>query len=293
MSPRDLRDDWLTGYPRSQTRRAYLVDVTGFFDWCHAAAVEPLEASHVDVNLYRDYLLALGTLAPTSIDRKLSACRSFFAYAVKTGAASSNPFESIARLSAAGESTTPWLSAEEMKRLLVVARDWHMRDFVLVSLLGLNGLRISEAISAEARDLGHSAGHRTLRITRKGSKVGLVPLAPELAQAVDELLQGRRIGPLVPRLTRRGAIATPPAPITREAAYKRLRKLAEWAEVNPAISPHSLRHSFITLSLAGGAPLHVVQLAAGHSSPTTTMHYQRDSLSLNSNPSLTLAEGLL
>lgn len=288
-----LRDDWLTAYPRPETRRAYLADVTAFFDWCLGAGVDPLEASRVDANLYRDYLLSLGSLTATTIDRKLSACRSFYRYAVEEKAADSNPFETVARLAGPGESTTPWLDREEMKRLLVVARDWHMRDFVLVSLLGLNGLRVSEAIRADAADLGRSAGHRTLRVTRKGSKVGVVPLAPEVDAAIEDVLQGRRHGALIPRLTRRGAIARPVAPISREAAHKRLRKLAEWADVNPAISPHSLRHSFITLALADGSPLHVVQLAAGHSSPTTTMHYERGDLSLNSNPSLSLSEGLL
>lgn len=288
-----LRDDWLTSYPRPETRRAYLADVTAFLDWCHAAGVDPLEASRVDGNLYRDYLIALGTLAATTIDRKLSACRSFYDYAVEEDAAAGNPFATVGRLASPGESTTPWLSREEMKRLLVVARDWHMRDFVLVSLLGLNGLRVSEAIAADAEHLGHSDGLRTLRIIRKGSKVGIVPLAPEVDDAIEQLLGGRRKGPIISRLTRRGAIANPPAPISREAAHKRLRKLAEWADVNPAISPHSLRHGFITLALADGSPLHVVQLAAGHSSPTTTMHYQRDGLSLKSNPSLSLAEGLL
>lgn len=294
MSPTlALRDDWLTGYPRPETRRAYLADVTAFFDWCAAAGVEPLEASRVDANLYRDYLIALGSLTATTIDRKLSACRSFYRFAVEEGAAGVDPFATVDRLASPGESTTPWLNREEMKRLLVVARDWHMRDFVLVSLMGLNGLRVSEAIRAEAEHLGRSGGHRTLRVVRKGAKVGVVPLAPEVDDAIEQVLGGRRTGPIVPRLTRRGAIATPPAPISREAAHKRLRKLAEWADVNPAISPHSLRHGFITLALADGSPLHVVQLAAGHSSPTTTMHYQRDGLSLDSNPSLSLAEGLL
>ncbi len=288
-----LRDDWLTGYSRPETRRAYLADVTAYFNWCHAAGLDPLQASRVDANLYRDYLLALGTLEATTIDRKLSTCRSFYRYAVDEEVAGANPFETVGRLAGPGESTTPWLDREEMKRLLVVARDWHMRDFVLVALLGLNGLRVSEAIGADATDLGYSAGLRTLRVTRKGRKVGVVPIAPEVDAAIKDVLQGRRVGPLIPRLTRRGTIAKPAAPISREAAHKRLRKLAEWADVNPAISPHSLRHSFITLALADGSPLHVVQLAAGHSNPATTMGYQRDELSLNSNPSLSLAQGLL
>jgi integrase/recombinase XerD len=293
MSPTQACADFVTTYSRPETRRAYLADVSDFLNWCSVADVDPLEASRVDVNGYRDYLVALGSLQATSIDRKLTACRSFYRYLQEEGMVSANWFTTVSRLATPGESTTAWPDEDEMKKLLVTARDWHVRDFVLIGLMGLNGLRVSEAVGADAKDLGHAEGQRTLRIIGKGQKIGLVPLAPELEAAIDEVLQGRTAGPIVPALNRRGGISGPVAPISREAAYKRVKQLVEWAGVNPDLSPHSLRHGFITHALNGGAELHVVQLAAHHSDPATTMRYKRGALTLKSNPSVDLANRFL
>jgi len=189
--------------------------------------------------------------------------------------------------------TTPWADREELRKLLAAARDVHPRDFLLVALLGLNGLRVSEAVGATVPDLGSSGGHRTLRVTRKGRKRGLVPLAPIVGEAVDQFLAGRTEGPLLPRLHCSGAVLLPPAPISRQTAYERVRWLADWAGVNPELSPHSLRRSFVTLALQDGAPLHQVQLAVGHASPTTTMIYFKDAGNLDSNPTFELADSLV
>jgi site-specific recombinase XerD len=81
--------------------------------------------------------------------------------------------------------------------------------------------------------------------------------------------------------------------ISRQTAYERVRYLADWAGVNPALSPHSLRRSFVTLALQDGAPLHQVQLAVGHASPTTTMVYMKDAGNLDHNPTFALAEELV
>lgn len=189
--------------------------------------------------------------------------------------------------------TTPWADREELRKLLLAARDANPRDFLLVALLGLNGLRVSEAIGAVVEDLGSSGGHRTLQVTRKGAKRGVVPLAPIVCQSVDEFLSGRTEGPLLPRLHSSGAVLDPLAGISRQTAYERVRHLADWAGVNPELSPHSLRRSFVTLALQDGAPLHRVQLAVGHASPATTMIYFKDGDNLDENPTFELAQSLV
>lgn len=191
------------------------------------------------------------------------------------------------------ELTTPWASREELRKLLAAAAKSNPRDFLLVALLGLNGLRVSEAVRAAVPDLGSSGGHRTLRVTRKGSKQGVVPLAPVLVDAVDAFLEGRDTGPLLARLNRAGAVAEPLLGISRQAAYERIQTLAEQAKVNPALTPHSLRRSFVTLALQDGVPLHQVQLAAGHADPATTMIYFKDAGNLDANPTFELANALL
>lgn len=189
--------------------------------------------------------------------------------------------------------TTPWADRGELRKLLLAARDTHPRDFLLVSLLGLNGLRVSEAIQAAAEDLSSSGGHRTLHVVRKGRKRGVVPLAPVVCDAVDEFLAGREQGPLLPRLHRSGAVMEPLTGISRQTAWERVKGLADWVGVNPDLSPHSLRRSFVTLALQDGAPLHQVQLAVGHASPTTTMIYFRDADNLDENPTFELANSLV
>lgn len=189
--------------------------------------------------------------------------------------------------------TTPWADREELRKLLLAAREVHPRDFLLVSLLGLNGLRVSEAVKASVDDLSVSGGHRTLHVVRKGRKRGVVPLAPIVVEAIDDFLAGRDEGPLLPRLHCSGAVLDPLAPISRQTAWERVKALAEWVGVNPDLSPHSLRRSFVTLALQDGAPLHQVQLAVGHASPTTTMIYMKDAGGLERNPTFDLADSLL
>jgi integrase/recombinase XerD len=189
--------------------------------------------------------------------------------------------------------TTPWADREELRKLLLAGRDVHPRDFLLVALLGLNGLRVSEAVRASVEDLSSSGGHRTLHVVRKGRKRGVVPLAPIVCEAVDDFLAGRTEGPLLPRLHCSGAVLDPLAPISRQTAWERVKALSAWAGANPDLSPHSLRRSFVTLALQDGAPLHQVQLAVGHASPTTTMIYFKDAGNLNDNPTFELAKGLV
>lgn len=187
---------------------------------------------------------------------------------------------------------TPWADRDELRQLLRVAEQTNPRDFLLVALLGLNGLRVSEALAASVSDLGSSGGHRTLRVTRKGRKAGVVPLAPIVVSTLDDFLAGRAEGPLLTRLDRGGGVAVPIASISRQAAYERVQRLADLAGVNPALSPHSLRRSFVTLALQDGVPLHQVQLAVGHASPTTTMIYFSDAGNLDENPTFGLADSL-
>lgn len=293
MSPTDLLAAWGTEYPVANTRDAYERDLTNYFTWCGEHDVDPLEPERTDVNAYRDALLE-GGLEPQTVDRKLSACRSFFTYLAGKGMLrGEHPFENMQRLALPGESSTPWLGADDLTRLLEVALETSERDFLLTALLGVNGLRVSETVRAAVPDLGEHNGLRTLKVRRKGSKAGLTPLAPTVVDVLDPYLDGRTRGPLIVRLDRNRQVAVPIAGISRQTAFDRIRFLADYAGVNPELSPHGLRHSFVTNALEDGAELHVVQLAVGHSDPATTMRYRHGALTLNSNPSLSLGETLL
>lgn len=293
MSPQELLSAWGTEYPVANTREAYERDLRDWFGWCGEHDVDALRADRLHVNTYRDELLAR-PLLPQTVDRKMSACRSFYSYLAERGMLTvEHPFAHVGRLAAAGESSTPWLGASDLTKLLAVALEESDRDFLLVALLGLNGLRVSEALRAAVPDLGTIDGHRVLSVTRKGSKPGVTPLVDRVVEVLDRHLDGRTEGPLIVRLDRSKRVALPIHGISRQTAYDRVRHLADYAGVHTELSPHGLRHSFVTNALEAGAPLDVVQLAVGHSSPVTTMRYRRGSLSLKSNPSLSLGARLL
>ena len=136
-------------------------------------------------------------------------------------------------------------------------------EHALISLLALNGLRVSEATGASIENLGVERGHRTLVVTRKGGKVVTIPLAPRTARAIDLAVGERVDGPIFG-----GADGQR---LDRHCAARVVRR----AGITKPVGPHTLRHAFITAALDAGVPVRDVQEAASHADPRTTMRYDR------------------
>lgn len=170
--------------------------------------------------------------------------------------------------------------------LLAVARAHSPRSFALVSLLVLNGVRISEALAAEIGDLDFDRGHRVLRIRRKGGKRSKTPLTADVLVALEGAIDGRNEGPIF-------ATASGKA-LDRTAAWRLLRRLAKEAGIGSAerISPHSMRHTFATTALDAGVPLRDVQDSMGHKDPRTTRLYDRTRDNLTRNATYAVAAAL-
>jgi integrase/recombinase XerD len=115
--------------------------------------------------------------------------------------------------------------------------------------------------------MGADRGHRTVTVLGKGSKLALLPLPPRVARALELAAGERRSGPLL--LSRAGTR------LNRHAATRIVCRLSKQAGITKHISPHSLRHSFITAALDAGVALRDVQIAARHSDPRTTTRYDR------------------
>ena len=165
------------------------------------------------------------------------------------------------------ESHVAHLDRNELGAILVTAGLSSPRDHALVSLLALNGLRVSEAIGANIEALGQERGHRTLTVVRKGGKLVTMPLAPRVARAIDLAVGERLDGPIF--------IDTDGQRLDRHAAGRIVRRIARRAEIGKRVGPHTLRHAFITAALDAGVPLRDVQEAASHADPRTTMRYDR------------------
>ena len=190
----------------------------------------------------------------------------FYRYAVEEELLEHSPAVHVRRPRLDYESHVTGLDRNELGALLVAAGLGAAIEHALISLLAVNGLRVSEATGANIEALGLERGHRTLTIVRKGGKVVTIPLAPRTARTVDLAVGERCEGPIFlgfdgKRLDRRGA-----GRIVRQIA---------------SVSPHTLRHAFITAALDAGVPLRDVQEAASHADPQTTMRYDRARVSLD------------
>ena len=136
----------------------------------------------------------------------------------------------------------------------------------LAVLLGLNGLRVSEACATNIEDLGFERGHRTLQIMGKGTKPATTPLVPRTARTID-LANGERVeGPILRRQDGQR--------LDRRTAHRWVASIARRAGLGPT-HPHMLRAAFIMAALDAGVPLREVQSAARHADPRTTTVYDR------------------
>ena len=179
---------------------------------------------------------------PSTVSRRFSVAAGFYRTCVLDGVLEHSPAEHVRRPAVPAESPTLGFTHLQFEALLTAARESvHPCDFALVAMLGLLGLRIFEATSADITDLGEEHGHRVLRVCGKGTKIVLVPLPPAVGRAIDRAAGSRPRGPIL--LNRRGAR------MDRHAATRRLHRLADTAGIQVARAhPHMLRHTLVTSS---------------------------------------------
>jgi site-specific recombinase XerD len=262
---------FLAGY-LGRTREAYALDLRTFQRWCAGREVELFVATRAHIELYARWLEDQGR-ARATIARRLSTIVSFYRYAEEEHLIEASPAVHVRRPKLDYESRAVGLDRNEIGALLVAAGLGGTSDHALISLLALNGLRISEALGANIEDLAVERGHRTLRVLRKGGKTVTVPLAPRTARAIDLAVGERVEGPIF--------LSVHGQRLDRHAASRTVRRLARRAGIVKRIGPHSLRHAFITAELDAGVPLRDVQEAASHADPRTTMRYDRARQSLD------------
>jgi integrase/recombinase XerD len=262
---------FLAGYS-GLTRDAYELDLRQFVTWCDGHGLRLFQVRRADIEEFARELERRGR-ARATVARRLCTVTSFYRYAEEEGLLAHSPAVHVRRPRIDYESHATGLDRNEVGALLVAAGLGAPGEHALISLLALNGLRVSEATGADIDRLGIERGHRTLMILRKGGKIVTIPLAPRTARAID-LAIGERID---------GPIFTGPdgQRLDRHAAGRIVRRVARRAGINKPVGPHTLRHAFITAALDAGVPLRDVQEAASHADPRTTMRYDRARVSLD------------
>ena len=256
---------FLAGY-RGLTREAYALDLRQFTSWCRARSLNLFAVRRADIETFARDLEARGR-ARATVTRRLCTIAGFYRYAVEEDLLEHSPAAHVRRPRLDYESHAVALDRNQLGAMLVAAGLGPPVEHALISLLALNGLRVSEATGANVEHLGLERGHRTLTITRKGGKVVTIPLAPRTARAIDLATGERSNGPIF--------LITDGRRLDRHGAARIVRRVARRAGITKNVSPHTLRHAFITAALDAGVPLRDVQEAASHADPRTTIRYDR------------------
>lgn len=213
-------------------------------------------------------------LATSSAARALVAVRGLHRFAVREGTVEHDVARDV-HPPAAGKRLPKALPVDDVLRLLDMPSpdgDRALRDRALLEVLYSTGARISEAIGLDLDDI--DAGHRTVLLDGKGGKQRLVPIGRPALEALDAYLVRARPGLAVKgRGTPAVFLNARGGRLSRQGAWQVLKASAERAGLAATVSPHTLRHSFATHLLEGGADVRVVQELLGHASVTTTQVY--------------------
>jgi site-specific recombinase XerD len=247
-----------------RTLDAYRHDLRAFFQWASDRQLLVLNATRPHIELYRAAMEERG-LAASTIDRRLSTVCGFYRFAHIDGRIASNPAQYVRRPKVP-PSEGHGMDRAELGTFLFTAERFDREHAALAVLLGLNGLRVSEACGTNIEDLAVQRGHRTLRILGKGNKLATIPLVPRTARTIDLVVGERHEGPI---LRRRDGQR-----LDRRTAHRWVRSIGRRAGLG-LVHPHMLRAGFIMAALDAGVPLRDVQIAARHADPRTTTIYDR------------------
>lgn len=256
--------------------RMHLLNLKGLSRETYRAYVNDLEAmitffkerGSLDKMSVRSYMMSLHShFKLNSINRKLSAIKGFFDFAVKHGIIKHNPFAHVRSLKRKDELPS-FLSPDEAADLIDTSDD--IRDHAILELLYSTGMRVGEIESLNCSDIDRHSGF--VRVMGKGSKQRIIPVGEKALEAVSKYLKTRGIAdalyseePLF--LNKRGMRLGSRS--IRKIVYDRSMQVA----ITRHISPHSIRHSFASHMLDAGADLRSIQEMLGHSSLSTTQRY--------------------
>jgi integrase/recombinase XerD len=247
-----------------RTLDAYRHDLRAFFQWASDNQLLVLNATRPHIELYRASMEERG-LAASTIDRRLSTVCGFYRFAHIDGRIASNPAQYVRRPKVP-PSEGHGMDRAELGTFLFTAERFDRDHAALAVLLGLNGLRVSEACGTNIEDLAVQRGHRTLRILGKGNKPATIPLVPRTARTIDLVVGERHEGPILRRKDGQR--------LDRRTAHRWVRSIGKRGGLG-VVHPHMLRAGFIMAALDAGVPLRDVQIAARHADPRTTTIYDR------------------
>jgi integrase/recombinase XerC/integrase/recombinase XerD len=257
-----------------RTRRAYGVDLGGFVEWIAPQGLGPGDVRHRDVRRFAAGLSSAGA-APATVARKLASIRGLYGFLVRTERAGQNPAELVSSPKRA-EKLPNVLSTEQMRSLLEripASTPLQLRDRAMLELAYSCGLRCEEIVNLDTESVDFES--EQLRVLGKGSKTRILPIGEPAQRALERYLQKGRRALAVEHRETALFLSKSGRRLSNSDVTRRLGLWTREAALAAGVSPHSLRHSFATHLLEGGADLRTIQELLGHASISTTQVYTR------------------
>ncbi|RHB52054.1 tyrosine-type recombinase/integrase [Exiguobacterium sp. AM39-5BH] len=275
-----------------QTAQRYLYDFLDFFRWVETASASEVDPSSVEIEsfvefdhagaeAYATYLALELDNAPSVINRKLSSMQSLFNHLIETGITAHNPFQAVERPKRAKRNPVylteqEWLDFSTLVRSNVGMSDreasWYERnrdrDFLMIQLLGLTGMRVSELVGLDWNDIDRE--NVTIRVIGKGNKERVIPIASPLEPLLDGY-RGQGAGPLFcSEKGKRISVRT-----VQHALKGHIDRLKPYLPflTHKQVTPHKLRHTFASRLAMSGVDVLTIQQLLGHESVATTQVY--------------------
>ena len=251
----------------NNTVSSYKNDIKSFLLWLDKKSFNPLNINASDANNYVSKLFGDG-LKSSSVNRKISAIKSFYIFLQKKKIIMKSPIADI--VMPKQEKYLPVSMSEEEVERLLNSPDLNIqierRDKAMIEVLYATGIRISELTNLKLTDL--DINRSVLKVFGKGSKERLVPFGEKAAESLNLYLTDRKdLKSKEIFLSNRGT------KISRSAFWQRIKIYTKRENLKISISPHTLRHAFATHLLNRGADLRSVQILLGHSDLSTTQIY--------------------
>lgn len=276
-----------------QTAQRYIYDILDFFRWVERASASQIETEeitveefvqfdHAGADAYATYLALELENAPSVINRKLSTLQSLFNYLIETSQASHNPFQAVERPKRGKRNPvylteTEWLDFSTLVRSNVGMTNreasWYElnreRDFLIIQLLGLTGMRVSELVGLDWTDIDFET--ETIRVIGKGNKERVIPIAEPLKPLLLQALQQNGEGALI-QSDKGRRISVRTVQHILKGHIDRLKPYLPFL-THKQVTPHKLRHTFASRLAMSGVDVLTIQQLLGHESVATTQVY--------------------
>jgi site-specific recombinase XerD len=259
---------------RERTRRAYGVDLGQLAEWAQGHDLGPTELGHRELRRFAGVISERGA-SKSTVARKLAAVRAFYRHLLERGEVEANPAQLVS--SPRKDAYLPRVlkpgEVGELLEQIPASSPLELRDRAMFELAYSAGLRAEELVTLDLESLDPDG--EELRVEGKGGRVRVIP-AGEPAWAAVEAYMSRGRPKLVGDPGERALLVSRTGKrLSTSDVRRRLRTATRRAALEAGVSPHTLRHSFATHLLEGGADLRVIQELLGHSSISTTQTYTR------------------